>query len=73
MDEGRPTGIKRQDVESLGFVTYKGRRGVQLYSKHEDERGDILIKLDTHEGLRLALYGYFDGDDFMEVDCERID
>lgn len=73
MDEGRPTGIKRQDVDSLAVVTFEGRRA-QLYRKRQDERGRFLIELDPHEGgTRLALYGYFDGEEFMEVDRETID
>ncbi len=72
MDEGRPTGIRRQDAESLAVVTFEGRRGVRLYDKHEDERG-VFLELDPHEGPRLALYGYFDGDEFMEVNREPID
>ncbi len=73
MDEGRPTGIKSQDVERLAVVTFEGRR-VQLYRMRRDERGRVVIELDPHdEGPRLALYGYFDGDEFMEVDRESLD
>lgn len=71
MAEGRSTGIKRQDVEMLAAVTYEGRRA-QLYRKHQDERGRVLLELDPHEGPRLALYGYFDGEEFMELDRETL-
>ncbi len=71
MSEGRPTGIKLQDVETLAVVLFEGRH-IQLRRKREDERGRIILELDDAEGALVALYGYFRGDEFMELDREPL-
>ncbi len=73
MGEGKPTGIKSQDIERLRVVVFEGRPA-QLYRKREDEWGRIRLELDVDEGPRLVLYGYLSGDnEFMEMGREIID
>ena len=45
---------------------------MQLRRKREDERGRIILELDDAEGALVALYGYFRGDEFMELDREPL-
>jgi hypothetical protein len=72
LKEGKPTGITRQNVENLGKVEFEGERG-QLIGHDWDSRSTLeYLKLgfgDSH----LILYGYFHGNEFMEVSRERID
>lgn len=72
VEEGKRTGIKREDAERLGMVTFEGRRA-QLYRANTDTEGRVRIELDDFEGPRIALYGYYDGEDwFVETDRRRL-
>ncbi len=72
-EEGKPTGIKREDVDKLGVVEFEGGRA-QLYRQSTQEDGSVRLELDTFRGPRLALYGFFDpGEEFIEVDREWLD
>lgn len=67
-EEGKPTGIKREDVDKLGVVEFEGGRA-QLYRQNTYGDGSVRLELDTFRGPRLALYGYYGRDDeFVEVD-----
>lgn len=71
-EEGRATGIKREDVSRLGAVEFEGRQ-VQLYGEDRDEEGRFRLELETPGGSRVALYGYYAQDgEFFEVDRERL-
>lgn len=76
MTQGRPTGIKLRDIYghsglSLGRnVEFEGQRG-EIISHGADTRGS-LETLDLGFGhYNLRLYGYFSGDEFMEVRRNR--
>lgn len=74
--KGKPTGITHEDVENLREVEFEGRRA-QLYGAHSrSRRGEaeaVRLELDVFGGSRLALYGYFDGSEFFELDREYAD
>ena len=71
--EGKRTTIKREDAERLGVVEFEGGQS-QLYRQSSNADGSVRLELDTFRGPRLALYGFFDpGDEFIEVDRERLD
>jgi hypothetical protein len=74
MNIGKPTGIMHEDINKRREVEFEGRI-VQIYRATTDVRDDapegVVLELDT--GVpRLALYGYFENDEFMEVGRERI-
>ena len=68
MEKGKPTGIKRQDVETMAYVTFEGERG-QIISYDFTSSPEILV-LGFGGPRDLVLYGDFDGDEFVEVDRE---
>ena len=73
MGKGRPTGIKRQDFTHAGpgvtYITFEGEQVPVL--NYEPNSYPEILEL-GHGGRDLRLYGYFDGDEFMEVDREVI-
>ncbi len=75
MEEGRPTGITREDVHELGEVQFEGQQAQLSHARMHASGGvehDVTLVLDTG-GRRLALYGYFRNGEFMEVDRGRLD
>jgi hypothetical protein len=73
MGKGRPTGIKRQDVTHAGpGVTYITFEEEQVPVLNYDPNSYPEILELGHGRRDLRLYGYFDGDEFMEVDREVI-
>ena len=71
LEEGKPTGIKRDDIERLGAVEFEGGRA-QLWRQNRTN-GSVRLELETFTGLRLALYGYYVRGEFVEVDRQRLD
>jgi hypothetical protein len=75
MEEGKPTGITREDVNKLGEVRFEGRQA-QLTDARTNVSGgvehDVTLWLDAGT-TRFALYGYFSGGEFMEVERARLD
>ena len=75
MPEGKPTGIKGQDVapvepRGITYVTFEGKRAA--VTRYVATSSPEILELgfgDSH----LRLYGYFDGEEFMEVDRQAID
>ena len=74
MEEARPTGIMREDVHELSEVQFEGQRAQLFHARTDASKGveRVMLGLDT-EGGRIALYGYFKGAEFMEVNRERLD
>lgn len=73
--KGKPTGITHQDLSRRGEVEFEGRT-VQIHRATTDVRIDapesVVLELDMG-GPRIALYGYFEDDEFLEVGAgERI-
>ena len=69
MGKGRPTGIKRQDFTHAGpGVTYVTFEWEQVAVLNYDPNSNPEILELGRGGPDLRLYGYFDGDEFMEVD-----
>jgi hypothetical protein len=75
LKEGKPTGINRQDVVQLGKVEFEGQRGQLIgYGSDSTDSRTALDFLRLGFGdAHLILYGYFHGNEFMEVSRERID
>jgi hypothetical protein len=72
MEEGKPTGITREDVHALSReVQFEGQRA-QLFHADTDDRERIVLGLDVG-GRQLLLYGHFKGDVFMEEGREPLD
>jgi hypothetical protein len=74
MEEGKPTGITREDVHNLDQVQFEGQLA-RIFHAATDTAGDVehvVLSLDAG-GRRLTLYGYFRGSEFMEVDREPLD
>ncbi len=74
-EEGRPTGITHGDVNRLGIVDFEGRQAQLVRSNLESHVGTghtVLLELDLGDE-HLVLWGYFSGDEFMEVRRERLD
>jgi hypothetical protein len=74
MEEGKPTGITREDVHNLAQVQFEGQLA-HIFHAATDTAGDVehvVLSLDAG-GKRLTLYGYFRGSEFMEVDRESLD
>ena len=73
MGKGRPTGIKRQDFTHAGpgvtYITFEGEQAAVL--NYDPNSYPVILEL-GHGRRDLRLYGYFDGDEFMEVDREVI-
>ena len=74
MVKGRPTGIKRQDFAHAGpgvtYITFEGEQVAVL--NYDPNSYPEILELGGHGGRDLRLYGYFGGDEFMEVDREVI-
>ena len=70
-EEGRPTGITRDDVARLGAVEFEEGRA-QLW-RQSRVNGSVRLELETFTGLRIALYGYYVRGEFVEVDRQRLD
>ena len=72
MNEGTPTGIRRQDLNGRMGVKYRGERA-QVVHYGSDVRG-LLDRIVLGFGNRhVALYGYFKAGEFMEVKRELLD
>jgi hypothetical protein len=70
--EGTPTGIKRQDLGGRMGVKYAGERA-QVVHYGSDAHG-LMDRIVLGFGDRhIALYGYFEAGEFMEVDHELLD
>jgi hypothetical protein len=72
--EGRPTGIKQGDIARLGIVDFEGRQAQLIGASTESRVGighSAYLELDLG-GERLALWGYYSGDEFMEVDRQHL-
>jgi hypothetical protein len=76
-EEGRPTGIRYEDAMGAaqrgGNVDFEGRmaRVVSLHGMDEmDELHSARLELDLGYEY-LVLFGYFSGNEFMEVGRER--
>ena len=74
---GRPTGIKYQDADDAarrgGSVDFEGRRAEVVRLNVETSMGTqhtALLDLDLGEE-HIVLFGYFSGDEFMEVGRKR--
>jgi hypothetical protein len=75
-EEGRPTGISREDAKDPGrIVDFEGQRAEVF---HFSEKSSMFaarraqLVLDRSDE-RLVLWGYFRGDEFMEVERERLE
>lgn len=72
MTEGKPTGLKREDVSGREAVEFEGRP-VHFFGEDHDAGGRVRLELETPGGSRVALYGYFGrGGEFFETDRERL-
>jgi hypothetical protein len=74
MQEGKPTGITRRDVQGLRKVQFEGQQA-QLFHRGTEAPGGVehvTLGLDVG-GTQLVLYGYFRGSEFIEVDRKRLD
>jgi hypothetical protein len=74
MEEGKPTGITRADIEGLRKVQFEGQQA-QLFHRGTEAPGGVeyvTLGLDIG-GTQLVLYGYFRDSEFMEVDRKRLD
>ncbi len=77
MEQGKPTGITRQDISNLGRVQFEGQTAQLLAHRGRYEEGGVIRELELHavagdSRTRLRLYGYFNRDnEFMEVRRER--
>lgn len=74
MGRGEPTGIRREDLSNpMGFM-FKGERWRVVKHTEEADAGGSRDRLVLGSGDRhLELYGYFDGEDFMEVRSRLLD
>jgi hypothetical protein len=72
LEEGKPTGIKRQDVYTRGKVEFGGQLGWVVHYTSDSHSQLTLLEI-GFGNLHLRLYGYWSGDEFMEVDRERTD
>jgi len=74
LENGRPTGITRRDLEHDGhgvrYVTFEGERGVIV--RYDSSTSPEVLVLGFGGPRDLMIYGYFDGDEFMKVDQEYI-
>jgi hypothetical protein len=75
--EGRPTGIKYEDADDAarrgGTIDFEGRRAEVVRLNVESSMGmqhTALLDLNLGEE-HLVLFGYFSGDEFMEVGRKR--
>jgi hypothetical protein len=77
VEQGKPTGITRQDVSNLGPVQFEGQTAQLLHHRGHYEPGGVTHVLELHAdagdpGTWLELYGYFNRDnEFLEVRRER--
>ena len=77
MEQGRPTGITRQDTEGRERVEFEGQRAqiTRLIEYYGAGGTTHVLELHAIEGdpsSSLLLYGYFNrNDEFMEVYRER--
>jgi hypothetical protein len=74
MQEGKPTGITRRDVQGLRKVQFEGQQA-QLFHRGTEAPGGVeYVTLGVDVGdTQLVLYGYFRSGEFMEVDRKRLD
>ncbi len=74
-EEGRPTGISREDAKDPGAVVdFEGRRAEVVHFSEKSSRlalPSAQLVLDVGDE-RLALEGYFSDDEFIEVERERL-
>lgn len=76
MEQGKPTGIKRQDFDQRAEVEFEGRPAhLYGYSTHSGQgAANVVADVRIIGGPKLILYGYFGtGGEFMELDRERVD
>ena len=71
-EEGTPTGIRQGDLSGQEGVRYQGHVGYVLKYGFGPESPLEYIVLGFGD-RRLALHGYFEGDEFMEVYHELVD
>jgi hypothetical protein len=72
LEQGKPTGIKWQDLSSRRGVKFEGERGWVITYRSDHDSSLDLLELGFGD-WHLRLYGYFDGDEFMEVSREDLD
>ena len=74
-DKGKPTGIKYQDIARPGaagitYVTFERKRAA--VTRYVASSSQEIVELGFGNS-HLRLYGYFDGDEFMEVHRSPLD
>ena len=72
MREGTPTGIRYEDLHGRQGVTYRGERGQVIRHRFDSPTSLELIILGFGNRV-VALWGYFEGGEFMEVEAHLSD
>jgi hypothetical protein len=75
-EEGRPTGIKHEDAAQVGgTLDFEGRWAEVVHFSQRSHVGELnTAHLELERGdEHLVLWGYFSGDEFMEVGRERLE
>jgi hypothetical protein len=61
---GKATGIKREDLTGPQGITYQGERATIVDVRDSGSEVELLLGFGDRE---ILLSGYFDGDEFMEL------
>ena len=64
MKEGKPTGIKREDLSGRQGTIYQGERATVV--RVRDTGSEVVLVLGFGD-REIELFGYFVGDEFMEI------
>lgn len=76
MEEGKPTGIKRGDINKRTPLRFEGIEGEELLFFEENVHRDGSVRLrlrDNSKGVWVIVHGYYGrGGEFFELEQERI-
>jgi hypothetical protein len=65
MERGKPTGIKREHLSGPQGTTHHGERATFVRVRDSGSAVELVLGFGDRE---LVLFGYFEGDEFMELD-----
>ena len=63
MEEGRPTGIKWEDLSGPQVTAYRGERATGVHVEHS---GPEVVLVLGFGDRNIELFGYFEGDEFIK-------
>jgi len=67
LKEGRPTGIKREDLSGPKGPIYQGERATVV--SFSESGSEVVLWLGFGD-RNIELFGYFAGDEFIELDSQ---